>query len=159
MTSKPTRNGITRRHVLVLTGAGALAAAGAGLFPSTAAADKTSMEAAIKKKIGNRATKSGRITLDLPQIAENGNTVPIGIEIDSPMTGGDYVKALHIFAEANPNPNIASLYFTPASGIASASTRIRLIKSQNIVAVAEMSDGSLYRETVAVKVTIGGCGG
>ena len=159
MTSKPTRNGVTRRHVLVLTGAGALAAAGAGLFPSTAAADKTSMEAAIRKKTGGGATKSGRISLDLPQIAENGNTVPISIEIDSPMTDGDYVKVVHVFAEANPRPNVVSIYFRPVNGVAKASTRMRMIKSQNIVAIAEMSDGSLYRESVAVKVTIGGCGG
>ena len=159
MTSKQTRNGVTRRHILVLTGAGALAAAGAGLLPSTAMADKASMEAAIKKKTGGRAAKSGRISLELPQIAENGNTVPIGIEVDSPMTGGDYVKDVHVFAEANPRSEVVSIYFRPANGIAKASTRMRMIKSQNVVAIAEMSDGSLYRETVAVKVTIGGCGG
>lgn len=148
---------VTRRHVLMLTGAAAAAAA--GLLPTVAAADKAGVEEAIKKAIGDAATQSGRITLDLPQIAENGNTVPIGVEVDSPMTASDYVKSVHIFAEGNPNPNVASLYFTPASGVAKASTRMRLLKTQNVVAVAEMSDGSVYRETVEVKVTIGGCGG
>lgn len=148
---------VTRRHVLMLTGAAAAAAA--GLLPTVAAADKAAVEEAIKKAIGDAATQSGRITLDLPQIAENGNTVPIGVEVDSPMTASDYVKSVHIFAEGNPNPNVASLYFTPASGVAKASTRMRLLKTQNVVAVAEMSDGSVYRETVEVKVTIGGCGG
>ena len=156
MNRKETSGGVTRRHVLVLTGA---AAASAGLLPSVARADKAAMEAAIKEKIGSATTKPGRITLDLPQIAENGNTVPIGIEVESPMTDSDYVKAVHIFAEENPSPNVATLHFTPANGIAGASTRMRLIKSQNVVAVAEMSDGSLYRESVAVKITIGGCGG
>ncbi len=156
MNRKETSGGVTRRHVLVLTGA---AAASAGLLPRVARADKAAMEAAIKEKIGDATTKPGRITLDLPQIAENGNTVPIGIEVESPMTDSDYVKAVHLYAEDNPNPRIATLYFSPANGVANASTRIRLIKSQNIVAVAEMSDGSLYREAVAVKVTIGGCGG
>ena len=149
---------VTRRHVLVLTGAAAAAAA-AGLLPNIAAADKAAVEEAIKKAIGDAATQSGRITLDLPQIAENGNTVPIGVEVDSPMTASDYVKSVHIFAEGNPNPNVASLHFTPANGVAKASTRMRLLKTQNVVAVAEMSDGSVYRETVEVKVTIGGCGG
>ncbi len=153
------RKGVNRRHVLVLVGAGGVAAATVGLFPRTAAADKAAMDKAIMEMIGGGATKPGRITLDLPQIAENGNTVPIGISIESPMTDGDYVKVVHIYAEGNPNPKVASLHFSPANGAAKASTRMRLIKSQNIVAIAEMSDGSLYRETVAVKVTIGGCGG
>lgn len=152
------RKGVNRRHVLVLVGAGGLASV-TGLFPRIAAADKAAMDAAIMKQVGGGATKSGRITLELPQIAENGNTVPVGFEVDSPMTDSDYVKAVHLYAEGNPNPEVATIYFSPANGVARASTRMRLIKSQNIVAIAEMSDGSLYRETVAVKVTIGGCGG
>jgi sulfur-oxidizing protein SoxY len=149
---------MTRRHVLVLTGSAA-AAAGAGLLPGIALADKAAVDAAIKNAIGGATVQSGRITLDLPQIAENGNTVPIGIEVGSPMTGSDYVKSVHIFAEGNPNPEVASIHFSPANGVAKASTRMRLMKTQNVVAVAEMSDGSVYRETVEVKVTIGGCGG
>ncbi|MDH3230299.1 MAG: thiosulfate oxidation carrier protein SoxY [Alphaproteobacteria bacterium] len=149
---------VSRRHVLVLTGAAA-AAAGAGLLPGIALADKAGVEAAIRKAVGGATLQSGRITLELPQIAENGNTVPIGIEVDSPMTGSDYVKSVHIFAEGNPNPEVASIHFTPTNGIAKASTRMRLLKTQNVVAVAEMSDGSVYREAVEVKVTIGGCGG
>ena len=158
MIRNETYTGVTRRHMLVLTGAAA-AAAGAGLLPGIAAADKAAADAAIKKIIGDANVQSGRITLELPQIAENGNTVPIGIEIDSPMSGSDYVKSVHIFAEGNPNPNVASLHFTPANGVAKASTRMRLLKTQDVTAVAEMSDGSVYRETVEVKVTIGGCGG
>lgn len=149
---------VTRRHVLVLTGAAA-AAVGAGLLPGDAIADKAAVDEAIKRVIGGAATQAGRITLDLPQIAENGNTVPISIEVDSPMTDADHVKSVHIFAEGNPNPDVASIHFTPANGVAKASTRMRLLKTQNVVAIAEMSDGSVYRETVEVKVTIGGCGG
>ena len=159
MTTKQTHKGVTRRHALVVMGVGGLAVAGASLLPRDAAADAASMEAAIKKKIGGGATKSGRITLDLPQIAENGNTVPIGIEVDSPMTDSDYVKVVHVFAQENPRSNVVSIYFRPANGVAKASTRMRMIRTQNVVAVAQMSDGSLYRETVEVKVTIGGCGG
>ena len=158
MTRMESPSKVSRRHVLVLTGAAA-AAAGAGLLPKLALADKAAVEEAIKKAVGAAAVKTGRITLELPQIAENGNTVPIGIEIDSPMTGSDYVKSVHIFADGNPNPDVASLHFTPANGVAKASTHIRLQKTQNVVAVAQMSDGSVYREAVEVKVTIGGCGG
>ena len=158
MTGMESPSKVTRRHVLVLTGAAA-AAAGAGLLPGIARADKAAVEEAINKAVGSATVQSGRITLDLPQIAENGNTVPIGIEVDSPMTASDYVKSVHIFAEGNPNPGVASIHFTPANGVAKAATRMRLLKTQNVVAVAEMSDGSVYRETVEVKVTIGGCGG
>lgn len=158
MTYKETSGGVTRRHVLVLTGAAA-AAASVGLLPSIAAADKAAVDDAIKMKTGGKSTQSGKITLDLPQIAENGNTVPIGIEVDSPMSGSDYVKSVHIFAEGNPNPDVASAHFTPANGVAKVSTRMRLLKTQNIHVVAEMSNGKMYRESVEVKVTIGGCGG
>ncbi len=99
------------------------------------------------------------IRLDLPEIAENGNTVPLKFEVVSPMTADNYVKAVHVFASGNPNPEIASFHFTPASGKAAASTRMRLAKTQQIIAVAEMSDGSVFRTSKEVKVTIGGCGG
>ena len=148
-----------RREVLALAGTGVLAVAGIGLFPGAASADAAAVSKAIMKRIGDKSMKSGRITLELPQIAENGNTVPIGFEVDSPMTDGDYVKAVHIFAEKNPFPDVATFRFTPGNGKAKVSTRMRMLKSQNIVAVAEMSDGSVYTAKKAVKVTIGGCGG
>lgn len=154
MSLKETPREISRRHVIVLVGA----AATAGMLPRVSLADKAATDAAIKAAGGDGAG-SGGITLDLPQIAENGNTVPVGFEVDSPMTASNYVKTVHIFAEGNPNPEVCSLHFTPASGVAKASTRIRLAKTQNIVALAEMSDGSFMQETVEVKVTIGGCGG
>ncbi len=155
---EPTSPGVTRRHVLVVMGATGLAV-GSGAMTGRAFADAAAVDAAIKDKIGGKTAQAGRITLELPQIAENGNTVPIGIEVDSPMTANDYVKAVHVFAEGNPLPNVATFRFTPMCGMAKASTRMRLARTQNVVAVAEMSDGSFYRETVEVKVTIGGCGG
>ena len=130
-----------------------------GISPQTAFADSKMVAAAIKKAIGDKAPRQGKITLETPQIAENGNTVPISVEVASPMTAGDHVKAVHLFAEGNPAPNVATFRFTPANGAAKASTRIRMAKTQNIVAVAEMSDGSVYQTQAAVKVTIGGCGG
>ncbi len=148
-----------RRDVLAMAGTGVIAVAGIGLFSGEAMASPASTAKEIKAKIGGKATKSGRITLELPQIAENGNTVPIAVEIESPMTSGDYVKAVHIYADQNPAPFVATFRFTPDSGKARVSTRMRMIKSQNVIAVAEMSDGSIYMSKKAVKVTIGGCGG
>lgn len=148
-----------RRKVLALAGTGVIAVAGIGLFPGAASADAAAVAKAIKKLIGDKSTKSGRIKLELPEIAENGNTVPVGFEVESPMTDSDYVKAVHLFAEKNPAPDVATYRFSPGSGKAKVSTRMRLLKSQNIVAVAEMSDGSIYMVKKAVKVTIGGCGG
>ncbi len=148
-----------RRDFLSMAGKGAIVVAGVGILPGAANADTAAVAKAIKKLIGDKKTKVGRINLELPQIAENGNTVPMGFEVESPMTDSDYVKAVHIFAEKNPAPNVATFRFTPSNGKAKVSTRMRLMKSQNVVAVAEMSEGSVYMVKTPVKVTIGGCGG
>ena len=150
---------VSRRDVLSFASASILATAGVSLFGSIAKADKKMTMEAISKKLAGRQAKSGRITLELPQIAENGNTVPLTVEVDSPMTDADHVKAIHIFAEGNPLPDVATFHMSPANGEAKASTRIRLAKTQNLIAVAEMSDGSVFQASTEVKVTIGGCGG
>ena len=150
---------VSRRDLLRIAGTGAFAALSMSLLPGLARADAAAVAEAIKERIGDRMAAEGRITLELPQIAENGNTVPLGIEVDSPMTEDDHVTAVHLFAEKNPLPNVATIRFSPASGRAKASTRMRLLKTQNVVAVAEMSDGSVYMAKTEVKVTIGGCGG
>ena len=125
----------------------------------TALANPAAAEEALKKLTGSKPTKSGRVHLKLPPIAENGNTVPLTVTVDSPMSENDYVKAVHVVADGNPRPDVASFRFTPMSGKAEVGTRIRMAKTQNIIAVAEMSDGTLYRASKNVKVTIGGCGG
>ncbi|NQW01012.1 MAG: thiosulfate oxidation carrier protein SoxY [Rhodospirillales bacterium] len=150
---------VSRRDVLSYASAGVLATAGISLFGSVAKADKKMTMDMISKVTGGREAKSGRITLELPQIAENGNTVPLTVEVESPMSDADYVKSVHIYAEDNPLPQVISFHFSPASGMAKASTRMRLAKTQNVIAVAEMSDGSVFQASTEVKVTIGGCGG
>ena len=95
----------------------------------------------------------------MPEIAENGLVVPVNVDVESPMTDADYVKSVHVFAEGNPLPAVVSYRFTPACGKASASTRMRLAETQNIVCIAEMSNGKLHMAKANVKVTIGGCGG
>lgn len=147
-----------RREALTLAGgAAALTLAPSSVFaqaPQGAAAAE-----AIKKFTGGAEPTKGKITLDLPEIAENGNTVPLTLTVDSPMTAQSYVKEVLILAEGNPNPNVATLTFSPMSGKADAAVRIRLATTQNVVAVAKMSDGAHFIEKKIVKVTIGGCGG
>lgn len=146
----------TRRETLTL---GALAALAAMLAPRIGWADEQAVAAEIKKLYGDKKFDSGKIKLDVPEIAENGLVVPVNVEVESPMTDADYVKAVHIFADGNPLPGVVSYKFTPACGKAAASTRMRLAQTQNIVCVAEMSTGGLYMAKANVKVTIGGCGG
>lgn len=151
--------GRSRRQVL-LAGLGlALGAVGLAAGARPAAADLAAVQKAMKALLGDRQPQEGRVSIDAPEIAENGNTVPVTVEVDSPMTEDDYVEAVHIFAEGNPRPEVASFHFMPANGEAVASTRIRLARTQNLYAVAEMSDGSVYMAKREVKVTIGGCGG
>ena len=155
---------LSRRQFVITVVAGSAAAAALSAAPARlamAAEEPQNVEEAIKLLLGDKELADGAdlISLDLPQIAENGNTVPLGISVESPMTDADHVTAVHIFAEGNPRPGVASIHFTPANGVAQASTRMRLAKTQNVVAVAEMSDGKAYITKAEVKVTIGGCGG
>ena len=161
MADNATRHGLlSRREALKVSGGGALAiVAGASVFPRAASATPATAAKILSKLTGGRPTKEGRVKLKLPPIAENGNTVPMTVTVDSPMTDSDYVKTVHVVADANPGPHVASFHFTPMSGKAQVTTRIRMIKSQNVIAVAEMSDGTLYKTVRNVKVTIGGCGG
>jgi len=147
---------LTRREALGLTAAAAafLATGNTAVFAAAAETD-----AAIMAFTGGATPATGRITLDAPEIAENGNTVPISVSAESPMTEDDYVESIVLLAEGNPNPAVATFHFTAMSGEASATTRIRLAKTQNVIAVAKMSDGSMFIDKKEVKVTIGGCGG
>ncbi|MGL5362255.1 MAG: thiosulfate oxidation carrier protein SoxY [Bosea sp. (in: a-proteobacteria)] len=146
----------SRREVLT---AGALSALALILAPQLAFADEAKVAAEVKKLLGDKTAAESKIKLDVPEIAENGLVVPVNVDIDSPMTEADYVKAVHIFADGNPLPGIISYSFTPECGKASASARMRLARTQNIVCVAEMSTGAFHMAKAQVKVTIGGCGG
>jgi sulfur-oxidizing protein SoxY len=146
----------TRRGALVL-GAAVIGGAVLGM-PREAAAANDAADL-IKAFTGGNPVAKGRIKLDLPDIAENGNTVPLAFTVDSPMTADDHVVAVLVVAEGNPRGGIATFHFTADSGVAEASTRIRLAQTQNVVAIAKMKDGSFVSDTRQVKVTIGGCGG
>lgn len=149
---------ITRRNALALS-ASAAALALTGSLPRPAQASPEDAANKITELAGGATPQKGRVTLTAPEIAENGNTVPIGVSVESEMTEGDLVQSVSVFAEENPSPEVVTFYFTPLSGKAEANTRMRLAKTQNVVAVAKMADGSVYFDKKQVKVTIGGCGG
>jgi len=115
--------------------------------------------AEVAKFTGGRTPEPGKIALDLPEIAENGNAVPLAIRVESSMTTADHVTDLLIVADSNPRPIIAVFHFTPLSGRAEAATRIRLAGTQNVAVFAKTSAGALLTVQKQVKVTIGGCGG
>jgi sulfur-oxidizing protein SoxY len=145
-----------RRQVLAASG-GALAIAALGtISPAHAANDSADL---IKKFTSGKAATEGKVKLDLPEIAENGNTVPMTVSVESPMTEQSYVTEVLVVGDGNPNGGMATFHFSPASGVAEANTRIRLAATQNITAVAKMNDGSFFTASKQVKVTIGGCGG
>lgn len=147
---------LTRRQ-FVAAGASAAAIAGFGIAPAFASAEDA--EKQLMEFAGGKTPETGKITLNAPEIAENGNTVPISVEVDSPMTADSYVESVIILAVGNPNPGVATFHFSPMSGAAAATTRMRLAKTQQVIAAAKMNDGSVYVDRKEVKVTIGGCGG
>ncbi|HEY7665907.1 MAG TPA: thiosulfate oxidation carrier protein SoxY [Xanthobacteraceae bacterium] len=149
---------LNRRRILTI-GAAALSAAAWGGATSPARAAKNDSEELIKKFTGGKAATEGRVRLDLPEIAENGNTVPMTVSVESPMTEQSYVSEVLVVADGNPRGGIATFHFSPASGLAEVNTRIRLAATQQVIAVAKMNDGSFFTASRPVKVTIGGCGG
>jgi sulfur-oxidizing protein SoxY len=148
--------GATRRDILK-----AALAAGCGLATAVAVrpADATpaAMQEAIRKVVGEGAVKKGKVTLDIPPLVENGNTVACSVSVDSPMTAQDHVKAIHVFTEKNPQPNVIGIRLGPRSGKASVAMRIRLADTQTVTAIAEMSDGSFWSDSTNVVITLGAC--
>ena len=147
----------TRRKFLGL--AGSAAVAGAVPIATMRSVDATPaiLNAAIRNLVGEAPVHAGKVKLDIPPLVENGNTIAMSVAVDSPMTETDYIKAIHVFNEKNPQPDVISVHLGPRAGKAAFSTRIRLADSQSVVAIAEMSDGSLWSDTVDVIVTIAAC--
>src|SRR3954462_8537659 len=127
------------------------------LVTVNAKADSKEMQDAIAKVVGGAVINKGKVTLELPQLVENGNTVSMSVKVDSPMTQSDYVEAIHVFTEKNPQPNVVSFHLPPRAGRAAVSTRIRLADSQTVTAIAQMSDGSFWSQEVNVIVTLAAC--
>src|ERR1700692_4492102 len=153
-TNEHNRRGATRRALLY----GGLAELGAALIKTDpAAATPETMQRAIRQVVGEAPVRKGKVTIDVPALVENGNTVALAIEVESPMTAQDHVNALHVFNEKNPQPNVIGARLGPRAGRAKISTRFRLADTQTVVAVAEMSDGSFWSASVDVLVTLAAC--
>jgi sulfur-oxidizing protein SoxY len=144
----------TRRRFLIGAGGVVLVAALPG---HDAGATPDAMQAAVRTVTGDATVHKGRVKIDLPPLVENGNAVPLGITVDSPMTDANHVKAIHVFTEKNPQPNVVNFQLGPRAGTAKIATRMRLADTQNVLAIAEMSDGSFWSDEVEVVVTLAAC--
>lgn len=147
------------RRAWLIGGAGALVASLLSLPGVASAQEAGNWQEVIRKLTNGARPVDGKLTMDLPEIAESGNTVPFTVSAESPMTEAQHVKSIHVIATENPQPLIAGFHFTPASGRAQVAGRLRLARTQDVVALAELSDGRFLMARRVVKVTVGGCGG
>jgi len=140
-----------------LAGTAAIAGAIVVLPLGTASATPEAMAAAIRKVVGDSQVREGRVKLDLPPLVENGSTVPLVVSVESPMTEADHIKAILVFNEKNPQPNVFTARLGPRNGRAVVGTRIKLGDSQKIVAIAETSGGQFWSASADVIVTLAAC--
>jgi sulfur-oxidizing protein SoxY len=143
--------GLQRRHLLAASGLALVARS----VPADEAAD--ALRAAVRAWAGTVPVREGRVTFDISPLVENGNTVPVSVRVDSPMTAQDHVQEIMIFNERNPQREVLRVGLTPANGRAQVDARIRLATSQQLVALARLSDGSLWSRHVDVTVTLAAC--
>lgn len=154
MVEEPSTTGLTRRE-LVLAGAGG--AASALVTPANANDNADDAVAIIKRLTGKIPTESDRLHLTMPRTFPNGYTVPLGLDIDSPMTENDHVRYIRVVAPRNPLIEVATFHFVPQRSLPRASTRIRLAEPQHVVAFAELNDGTLLMTKTWVEVATNGC--
>lgn len=143
-----------------MVAAGGLAAAAA--LPSTTAAQPirtppNNMPEVIRRLVGAAPINQGKVKLGLPPLVENGHLVPLAVSVESPMTEAAHVRAIHVFTERNPLPEVVSFRLGPRAGRAKVATRIRLADTQTVVAIAELSDGSFWSDSAHVIVTLAAC--
>lgn len=148
---------MTSRRQLLLLGTLAATPALAQLDPNIAAKRKAALEEAIRKITGGASLQAGRVKLDVAPLVDNGNTVPVSVTVESPMTAGDHVKAIHVLTEKNPQPLVLTAHLGPRAGRASVSARCRIADTGNVIAIARMSDGSFWSDSVSVVVTLSAC--
>ena len=146
----------TRRNFLIAA-AGSAGAIGLAARSGPARATLAAMQEAVRKVTGGAPLRSGRVKLDVPPLIDNGNAVPVSVAVESPMTPSDHVKAIHVFAERNPLPNVLSIRIGARAGHARVATRMRLADTGKVLAVAELSDGSFWSDEAHVVVTLSAC--
>jgi sulfur-oxidizing protein SoxY len=127
------------------------------LGPVSAWATQETVQQAIHQLIGAREPQPGGVVLRLPKIAETGSSVPLTITVDSPMTPEDHVLRIHVFVEGNPEPVAATYHLGRRAGKAEINTRLRLARSQTVLALAEMNDSSVRSGVASIVVTLGAC--
>ena len=151
----------TRRQFLLATGGVGLSVGTAGveaqLAPNQEALRQAAYREALRKVVGGAPVRRGKVKLDVPPLIDNGNTVPLSVEVESPMTGANHVKAIHVFTEKNPQPYVITAHLGPRAGRARISTRARIADTGTVLAIAEMSDGSFWSDSAEVVVTLGAC--
>ena len=148
----------TRREFLVATAAALVpAAVEAQIDPNQAANRKAAFQAALRKIVGDSQVRRGRVKLELPPLIDNGNSVPLSVAVESPMTATDHVVAIHVLTEKNPLPDVVSVHLGPRAGRARLSTRVRLADTQSVLAIAQLSDGSFWSDSAEVVVTLSAC--
>lgn len=143
-----------RRREFLAGIAGALAVPA---LPGSACAQVNPLDPNIRAVTNGAPVRPGKVRLELPQLADNGNSVPMKVSVESPMTEADHVKSIHLFSERNPVPRMASFHLGPRAGRAEVSSRVRLAGSQRVTAVAELSDGSFWSDSAHVQVTLSAC--
>ncbi|MGJ4951609.1 SoxY-related AACIE arm protein [Bradyrhizobium sp. HKCCYLS20291] len=148
---------LSRRYLLQLAGTAAAAGALPLVTIRPAQATPAMLSSAIRNVVGDAKVSVGKVRLDIPPLVENGNTVPMNVSVDHPMTPDNFVKSIHVFNEKNPQPNVANFHLTPSAGRAQVATRIRLADTQKVVAIARLSDGSFWSATVDIIVTLAAC--
>lgn len=148
----------SRRDFLLAAG-GLTAALGLRAVVAAAPAHATpaAMQAAIEKVVGSARVTAGKVRLELPPLSENGHAVPLTVRVESPMTEAEHVRAVHVFTEKNPQPDVATFHLGPRAGRARVATRIRLADTQTVVAICELSDGSFWSDHATVVVTLAAC--
>ncbi|MDB5411895.1 MAG: SoxY-related arm protein [Rubritepida sp.] len=141
---------ITTRRLL-------LAAPAVLLLPQASRASPEAMTEAVQAFTRGATVRSGRVAMDISPLVENGNTVPLSVIVDSPMTAENYVRAIAVFNQRNPQPHVITVRLSPRAGRAILATNIRLATSQVLLAVAELSDGSFWSDSTQVVVTLAAC--
>lgn len=129
----------------------------AQLPPNVAAQRKAALDEAVRKVVGDAQVRRGRVKLDLPPLIDNGNAVPVVVTVESPMTAADHVRAIHVFTEKNPQPYVFSARLGPRSGRAQVATRARIADTGVVIAIAQMSDGAFWSDSLNVVVTLSAC--
>lgn len=148
---------MTSRRDFLIAAAGTAGGIGLASSPGSVRATPAAMEEAVRKVIGSTPVRQGRVKLDVPPLIDNGNAVPLAVAVESPMTPADHVKAIHIFTERNPLPNVLSVYLGPRAGRARVATRVRLADTGKVLAIAQLSDGSCWSDSAHVVVTLSAC--